>query len=88
MPHRAFYNNKLTFPTSHFLGEWADLAAAATFWFSMINAANLVVFLHKRWFPFLGPRKERLHSYQAHLFMQQPDNTAGRPVTSHINTAI
>ena len=47
MPHRAFYNNKPTFPTSHFLGEWADLAAAVTFRFSMINVVNLVVFLHK-----------------------------------------
>jgi len=32
---------------SHFFGEWADLAAAVTFRFSMINAINLVVFLHK-----------------------------------------
>jgi len=43
MPHRAFYNNNPTFPTSHFLGEWADLAAAVMFRFSMINAVNLVV---------------------------------------------
>jgi len=64
----GFYNNSLTSTTSRILGKWADPAAAAAFRFSIIIAVNMVAFLHNRWFPFLGPRKERLHSYQAHLF--------------------
>jgi len=45
----------------------------------------MVAFLYNWSFPFLEPRKERLHSYQAHLFMQQSDNALGCLVTSRIN---
>ena len=48
----------------------------------------MVAFLHNWWFPFLEPRKERLHSYQAHLFTQQPDSVPGCSVTSRINAVI
>jgi len=47
----------------------------------------MVAFLYNWWFPFLEPRKERLHSYQVHLFTQPSDNTPGCLVTSRINVA-
>jgi len=45
----------------------------------------MVVFPHNWCFPFLEPSKERLHSYQAHLFTQQSNNAPGCLVTSRIN---
>ena len=47
----------------------------------------MVAFLHNWYFPFFEPRKERLHSYQTHLFTQQSDNAPGCLVTSRINVA-
>jgi hypothetical protein len=47
----------------------------------------MVAFLHNWWFPFLEPRKERLHSYPAHLFTQPSDNMSRCLVTSRINVA-
>jgi len=84
----GFYNNKPTSTTSRILEKWADPAPAAAFRFSIVIAVNMVVFLHNRWFPFLEPRKERRYSYQAHLFMQQPNNVTGCSVTSRINAVI
>jgi hypothetical protein len=59
---KPFYNSKPTISASRILGKWADLAAVVAFWFSRIIAVNFVAFPNDCWFPFLGPRKERLYS--------------------------
>jgi hypothetical protein len=49
------------FPLPAFWGSGRMLRQLA-FRFSRIIAVNLVAFLNDCWFPFLGPRKERLYS--------------------------
>ena len=59
---KPFITANPPFPLPCILGKWVDLAAVVAIRFSRIIAVNFVAFLNDCWFPFLGPRKERLYS--------------------------
>jgi len=79
----GFY--KLQLHPSHFPHSWEVGGPYGTRGASVFNDYRQLMrrsFRINLWFPFLKPRKGRLHSCQTQLFMQPSDTTSGGLVTS------